>query len=149
MRVLSNNKKAYHEYFIEETFEAGLVLVGTEVKSLKAGKVSIKESYIEIRHGEAYVEGMNITPYSHGNVYNQDPVRSRKLLLNKREIDKLYQNVTQAGYTIVPLKVYVNNKGLVKMSIGLAKGKKLYDKREASKQRDAKREMDRALREIR
>jgi SsrA-binding protein len=147
MKLLSNNRKAYHEYFIEETFEAGIVLIGTEVKSVKDGKLSIRESYVEIRSGEAFVEGMNVTPYGHASVFNVDPVRSRKLLLNKREINTLYEKVTQAGYTIIPLKVYVNDHGLVKMEIGLARGKKLYDKREASKRRDAKREMERALRE--
>ncbi len=147
MKLLSNNRKAYHEYFIEETFEAGIVLIGTEVKSVKEGKLSIKESYIEIRSGEAFIEGMNVTPYGYASVFNVDPVRSRKLLLNKREINRLYEKVKQAGYTIVPLKVYINDRGLVKMQIGLARGKKLYDKREASKQRDAKREMERALRE--
>ncbi len=147
MKLLSNNRKAYHEYFIEETFEAGIVLIGTEVKSVKEGKLSIKESYIEIRSGEAFIEGMNVTPYGYASVFNVDPVRPRKLLLNKREISRLYEKVKQAGYTIVPLKVYINDRGLVKMQIGLARGKKLYDKREASKQRDAKREMERALRE--
>ncbi|MDI9472852.1 MAG: SsrA-binding protein SmpB [Tissierellia bacterium] len=147
MKLLSNNRKAYHEYFIEETFEAGIVLIGTEVKSVKEGKLSIKESYIEIRSGEAFIEGMNVTPYGYASVFNVDPVRPRKLLLNKREINRLYEKVKQAGYTIVPLKVYINDRGLVKMQIGLARGKKLYDKREASKQRDAKREMERALRE--
>ncbi len=147
MKLLSNNRKAYHEYFIEETFEAGIVLIGTEVKSVKEGKLSIKESYIEIRSGEAFIEGMNVTPYGYASVFNVDPVRSRKLLLNKREINRLYEKVKQAGYTIVPLKVYINDRGLVKMQIGLARGKKLYDKREASKQRDAIREMERALRE--
>lgn len=147
MKLLSNNRKAYHEYYIEETFEAGIVLIGTEVKSVKEGKLSIKESYIEIRSGEAFIEGMNVTPYGYASVFNVDPVRPRKLLLNKREINRLYEKVKQAGYTIVPLKVYINDRGLVKMQIGLARGKKLYDKREASKQRDAKREMERALRE--
>lgn len=147
MKLLSNNRKAYHEYFIEETFEAGIVLIGTEVKSVKEGKLSIKESYIEIRSGEAFIEGMNVTPYGYASVFNVDPVRPRKLLLNKREISRLYEKVKQAGYTIVPLKVYINDRGLVKIQIGLARGKKLYDKREASKQRDAKREMERALRE--
>ncbi len=145
MKLLANNKKAYHDYFIEKEIESGIVLVGTEVKSIKNGKVSIKEAYINIRDNEIFIENMHVSPYENGNIFNVDPYRSRKLLLAKREIIKLYDSVKKLGYTIVPLKVYVNSKGLVKVSISLAKGKRAYDKREALKQKDASRQMDRAL----
>ena len=129
-RVISQNKKAFHDFFIEETFQAGISLSGTEVKSLRAGRCSLKESFIKIEGGSAFVEGMHISPYSHGNIFNLDPVRRRRLLLNKREINRLRAKVTQEGYTIVPLKAYF--KGCyVKIDIALAKGKKHYDKREA------------------
>ena len=129
-RLISQNKKAYHDFFIEETFQAGISLCGTEVKSMRAGRCNLKESFIKIEGSSAFVEGMHISPYSHGNIFNQDPVRRRRLLLNKREIDRLRAKVTQEGYTIVPLKAYF--KGCyVKIDIALAKGKKLYDKREA------------------
>ena len=143
MKLLSNNRRAYHEYEILEEFEAGLVLAGTEVKSIKAGKVNIREAYVDIREGEAFIVGMHVSPYKEGNLFNVDPYRDRKLLLNRREIRKLYAEVTQAGLTIVPLKIYRNDKGLVKMQIGLARGKKLYDKREAQKERDLDRQMER------
>ena len=129
-RLISQNKKAYHDFFIEETFQAGISLSGTEVKSLRAGRCNLKESFIKIEGGSAFVEGMHISPYSHGNVFNTDPTRRRRLLLNKREINRLRAKVTQEGYTIVPLRAYF--KGCyVKIDIALAKGKKLYDKREA------------------
>ena len=129
-RLISQNKKAYHDFFIEETFQAGISLSGTEVKSLRAGRCNLKESFIRIEGGSAFVEGMHISPYSHGNIFNLDPVRRRRLLLNKREINRLRAKVTQEGYTIVPLKAYF--KGChVKIDIALAKGKKQYDKREA------------------
>lgn len=143
MKVLSNNRRAYHEYEILDEYEAGLVLVGTEVKSIKAGRVNIREAYIEIRGGEAFIVGMHVSPYKEGNLFNVDPYRERKLLLNRREIRRLHGEVTQAGLTIVPLKIYRNDKGLVKMQIGLARGKKFYDKREAQKERDLDRQMER------
>ena len=129
-RLISQNKKAYHEYFIEETFQAGISLSGTEVKSLRAGRCNLKESYIKIEGGSAFVEGMHISPYSHGNIFNLDPIRRRRLLLHKKEINRLRAGVTQDGYTIVPVKIYFKG-SLVKIDIALAKGKKLYDKREA------------------
>ena len=130
MKLVANNKKAYHEYFIEEEYEAGLVLHGTEVKSLRLGKCSIKEAYVGIENGEAFVYGMNISPYEKGNIFNKDPLRTRKLLMHKAEIRKLIGLSSQDGYTIAPLQVYFKD-GRAKIKIGLAKGKKLYDKREA------------------
>lgn len=138
-KLIANNKKAYHDYFIEETYEAGISLVGTEVKSLRLGKCSIKEAYVRISGNEAFIEGMHVTPYEHGNIFNRDPVRKRKLLLHKYEINKLRAKISVEGYTIVPLKVYLS-KGLIKLEIGVAKGKKLYDKRHDIAKKDAKRE---------
>jgi len=142
-KLIAQNKKAYHDYFIDETFQAGISLVGTEVKSVRAGKCNLKESFIKIDGGEAFIEGMHISPYSHGNIFNLDPVRRRRLLLNKKEINKLRAAVTQEGYTIVPLKVYFS-RSYIKIDIALAKGKKLYDKRETiakkTQQRDAAKE---------
>lgn len=138
-KLIANNKKAYHDYFIEETYEAGISLVGTEVKSIRLGKCSIKEAYIKISKNEAYIEGMNITPYEQGNIFNRDPLRTRKLLLHKYEIHKLQGRIAMEGYTIVPLKVYLT-KSLIKLEIGVAKGKKLYDKRHEIAKKDAKRE---------
>ena len=135
---LASNKKAYHEYFIEEKYEAGLVLVGTEVKSIRQGKVNLKDSYVNIKDGEAYVFNMHISPYEKGNIYNVDPLRVRKLLLNKREIRKLVGLITLKGYSIIPLSLYLKN-GLVKMEISVAKGKKNYDKREVLAKKDAER----------
>ena len=139
-QLIAQNKKAYHDYFIDETFQAGISLAGTEVKSLRAGRCNLKESYIRIYDGEAFIEGMHISPYSHGNIFNLDPVRRRKLLLHKKEINKLRAAITQEGYTIVPLKIYFS-RSYVKLDIALAKGKKLYDKREAiakkTQERDA------------
>lgn len=143
MKLLANNKKAFHEYFILERYEAGLVLAGNEVKSIRAGKVSIKEAYIEIRDGEAFVIGMNVTPYEHAGSYRTDPVRPRKLLLHKKQITQLYEAVKQQGVTIVPLGVYVSPRGHLKLEIGLAKGKKLYDKRDSQRERDTKRYLER------
>jgi len=128
-KLISQNKKAYHEFFIEETFQAGISLSGTEVKSMRLGKCNLKESYIKIEGGSAFIEGMHISPYSHGNIFNLDPTRRRRLLLNRKEINKLRAGVTQDGYTIVPLKAYFS-RCYVKIDIALAKGKKLYDKRE-------------------
>ena len=139
-KLIAQNKKAYHDYFIDETFQAGISLAGTEVKSMRAGRCNLKESYIRIHDGEAFIEGMHVSPYSHGNIFNLDPVRRRKLLLHKKEINKLRAAITQEGYTIVPLKIYFS-RSYVKLDIALAKGKKLYDKREAiakkTQERDA------------
>ena len=125
-KLIANNKKAYHDYFIEDKYEAGIVLHGTEVKSLRMGKCSIKESFIHADHGEIYIEHMHIAPYEKGNIFNKDPLRTRKLLLHKREITKLLGQVSQKGYTIMPLQVYFKD-SLVKVQIGLARGKKLYE----------------------
>ncbi len=141
-KLIANNKKAYHDYFIDEKYEAGISLVGTEVKSLRMGKCSIKESFITINKGEVYINHMHINPYEKGNIFNRDPLRTRKLLLHKAEINKLAGQVQVKGYTIMPLQVYLK-KGLVKVEIGLARGKKLYDKRHDIAKRDAKREAER------
>ncbi len=145
-KIIANNKKARYEYFIEDVFEAGIVLKGTEVKSIRQGKVSIKESFCQINKGELYIDGMHITPYEHGNRYNVDPIRRRKLLLNRREINKLIGATKEKGFTIVPLNLYLKD-GLIKLEIALAKGKKLYDKRETMAKKDADRRMQRAIRE--
>lgn len=143
-KVFAKNKKARHEYFIEETYEAGIELKGTEVKSIKAGKVSVKEAFVDTKNGEVFVNNMHISPYKEGNIQNVDPIRRRKLLLHKNEINKLIGKVTQAGYTIVVLSVYDKN-GLIKLEIALAKGKKLHDKRETIKNKEAKRAIERAI----
>lgn len=140
-KLIANNKKARFDYFIEEIYEAGIVLHGTEVKSLRQGKCSIKESYIKIENGEIYICNMNITPYEKGNIFNKDPLRVKKLLLHKSQIFKLSAGTMQKGYTIVPLQVYLD-KGLVKIEIGLARGKKLYDKRDSIAKKDQKREAE-------
>lgn len=146
-QVIANNKKARHEFFIEDTYEAGIVLKGTEVKSIRQGKVSIKESYCEIKNGEVFIVGMHISPYEQSNTfYTIDPLRSRKLLLNKREINKLIGKTTEKGYTLVPLRVYIR-KNLVKVEIAIAKGKKLYDKRDTIAKKDAQRRIERTLKE--
>ena len=142
VRLIANNKKAYHDYFIDETYEAGIALAGTEVKSLRMGKCSIKEAYISMVNGEALIYGMNISPYEKGNIFNKDPLRPRKLLLHKKEIQKLYGASTRQGYTIVPLQVYFKG-SLVKVEFGLAKGKKLYDKRQDIAKKDQRREAER------
>ena len=142
MKLVANNKKAYHDYFIEEKYEAGLVLHGTEVKSLRLGKCSIKEGYAGIEKGEAYVYGMNISPYEKGNIFNKDPLRVRKLLLHKSEINKLLGKTKEKGVAIVPLKVYFKG-SLVKVEVGMAKGKKLYDKRQDIARKDQQREAQR------
>ncbi|SEK39318.1 MULTISPECIES: SsrA-binding protein SmpB [unclassified Butyrivibrio] len=139
IKLIANNKKAFHDYFIEEKYEAGISLAGTEVKSLRQGKCSIKEAWVSIDKGEAYICGMNISPYEKGNIFNKDPLRVRKLLLHKAEIRKLDQASQAQGYTLVPLEVYFKH-GKVKVQIGLAKGKKLYDKRESTAKRDQQRE---------
>ena len=141
-KLIANNKKAYHEYFIEETYEAGVSLHGTEVKSMRRGKCSIKESFIRIENGEIFVYGMHVSPYEKGNIFNKDPLRVKKLLMHKYEINKLAGKVAEKGYTLVPLQVYFKN-GRVKTQIGLARGKKLYDKRESIAKKDQRREMER------
>lgn len=141
-KLIANNKKAYHEYFIEETYEAGISLHGTEVKSMRMGKCSIKESFIRIEDGEIFVYGMHVSPYEKGNIFNKDPLRVKKLLLHKYEINKLAGKVAEKGYTLVPLQVYFKN-GKVKTQIGLARGKKLHDKRESIAKKDQRREMER------
>ena len=142
IKLVANNKKAYHEYFIEEKVECGIELYGTEVKSIRQGKCSIKEAYVSVDKGECFVEGMHISPYEKGNIFNRDPLRRRRLLLHKREIYKLAGQVQQKGYTLVPLEVYFK-RGRVKVEIGLARGKKLYDKRETIKRKDERREIER------
>ena len=144
MKLVANNKKAYHDYFIEEKYEAGLVLHGTEVKSLRMGKCSIKEAFIRIENGEVYAYGMHISPYEKGNIFNRDPVRQRRLLMHKREIMKLSEKVSQDGLALVPLSVYFKD-SRVKLEIGLCQGKKLHDKRETEARRGADREIDRAM----
>lgn len=144
-KLISNNKKAKYEYNIKNTIEAGIVLSGTEVKSIRQGKASIKEAYAEIVEGEVFINGMHISPYEKGNRYNKDPLRNRKLLMHKREIKKLYKYVQQKGYTLVPTKLYINNAGKVKIEIALAKGKNLHDKRRTLAKKDSKRRMEKAL----
>ena len=141
-KLIANNKKAYHDYFIEDKYEAGISLYGTEIKALRTGKCSVKESYIRIENGEVYIVGMHISPYEKGNIFNRDPLRTRKLLLHRSEIRKLAGKITEQGYTIVPLQVYLKG-SLVKVEIGLAKGKKLYDKRQDIAKKDARREAER------
>ncbi|MEF3304343.1 SsrA-binding protein SmpB [Paenibacillus sp. GYB003] len=146
-KLLAQNKKASHDYFIEDTFEAGLVLTGTEIKSLRGGRANISDAFCTIRNGEAFVNNMHISPFEQGNRNNpSDPTRARKLLLKKEQINKLLGLAKQQGYTIVPLKVYIRN-GYAKLLIGLARGKKQYDKRESEAKRDAQRDIQRALRE--
>jgi SsrA-binding protein len=146
IKVIANNKKAYHEYFVDEVFEAGLCLQGTEVKSVRMGQVSLKEAYCRIRNGEIFVENMNISPYEQGNRENHDPLRVRKLLLNRIEIDKLTKKVEERGFALVPTRLYFKD-SRAKLEIGLCRGKKLYDKRETLKRKQADREASRAVRE--
>lgn len=141
-RLIANNKKAYHDYFIEDTYEAGIELAGTEVKSMRMGKCSIKESFVQIEHGEVFVYGMHISPYEKGNIFNKDPLRTRKLLLHQYEIRKIAAKIAEKGFTLVPLKVYFKG-SLVKVEIGIAKGKKLYDKRQTIAKNDQRREAER------
>lgn len=141
-KLIANNKKAFHDYFIDETYEAGIVLHGTEVKSMRMGKCSIKESFIRIEDGEVFVYGMHVSPYEKGNIFNKDPLRVKKLLMHKYEINKLMGKVAEKGYTLVPLQVYFKE-GKAKVEIGLARGKKLYDKRETIAKKDARRETER------
>ncbi len=145
IKIIAENRKARHDYFIEEAYEAGIALTGTEVKSLRAGKVNLKDSYAQVINGEMFIEQMHISPYEQGNRFNVDPLRRRKLLMHKREIMKLYGQVKQEGLTLIPLKLYFT-KGKVKVEIAVCKGKKLYDKRDAEAAKDAKREMARVFR---
>lgn len=144
-KLVANNKKARHDFFIEEVYEAGIVLTGTEIKSVRQGKVSIKESFAKIENGEMILYGMNISPYEQGNRYNVDPLRPRKLLLHKQEIRKLIGYTTIKGLTLVPLQMYINEEGRAKIEIAVARGKKLYDKRDDIAKRDAQRDMDRSM----
>ena len=141
-RLIANNKKAYHDYFIEEKYEAGISLHGTEVKSLRMGKCSIKASFLRIENGELFIYGMHVSPYEKGNIFNKDPLRVKKLLMHKSEIHKLQGKIAEKGYTLVPLQVYLKG-GLVKVEIGLARGKKLYDKRQDIAKKDQRREAQR------
>jgi SsrA-binding protein len=140
------NRSAFHEYFIDNKYVAGMVLTGTEVKSLKAGKASFNDSYCIVHKGEIWIKSLHIAEYSHGTVNNHEPLRERKLLLQKREIRKIESKLKEKGYTLIPLRIFINEKGLLKVEIGLAKGKKLHDKRETIKQRDVEREMKRFIR---
>ena len=146
-KIVANNKKARHDYFIEEVYEAGIVLTGTEIKSVRGGKVSIKESYAKIENGEMIIYGMNISPYEHGNRFNTDPLRPRKLLLHKREIRKLIGYTTLKGLTIVPLSMYINEEGRAKLEIAVARGNKNYDKRDDMAKKDASRKIDQAMKQ--
>ena len=146
VKIVAKNQKARHEYFVDETFEAGIELVGTEVKSIRAGTVSLKEAWCQIKDGEMFIKQFHIAPYEKGNIFNKDPLRPRRLLLHKREINRLFGKVKQEGYSIIPLTVYLKN-SRVKVEIALCRGKKLYDKREDAAVRDAKRQIDRAMKE--
>lgn len=143
-KLVANNKKAYHDYFIDDKYETGIELYGTEVKSIRMGKCSIKEAFVRIENGQVYIYGMHISPYEKGNIFNKDPLRQRKLLMHRREIDKLLSKIKEKGFTLVPLQVYFKG-SLVKVEIGLARGKKLYDKRDDIAKKDAKREMERSF----
>ena len=146
IKIAAQNRKAHHDYFVEDRYEAGIELAGTEVKSIRAGTLNLKDSYCTVKDGELFVHSMHISPYEKGNIFNKDPVRTRKLLMHKREIRKLHALIKQDGYTLVPLSVYFKN-ARVKVEVGLCKGKKNYDKRDATAQRDAKREIDRTMKE--
>ena len=146
IKTISTNKKAFHDYFIEESMEAGIELTGTEVKSLRAGGVNLRDAWCSIDHGEMLLCGMHISPYDHGNIFNRDPLRVRRLLLHKREIMRLFGLTKQQGFTLIPLSVYFKG-SLVKVQVGLCRGKKLYDKRDSDAERNAKRDMDRAMKE--
>ena len=148
IKLIAKNSKAFHDYFIDDKYECGIELAGTEVKSIRQGNVNLKDSFCIIKDGEISVLGMHISPYEKGNIFNKDPRRTRKLLMHKREILRLFGRIKQDGYSLVPLSIYFKGPR-VKLELGLAKGKKLYDKRDAAAQRDAKREMDRALKNVR
>ncbi|RRN74823.1 SsrA-binding protein SmpB [Peribacillus simplex] len=145
-KQLAQNKKAYHDFFIEQTFEAGIVLKGTEIKAIRGARVNLKDAFAKIENGEIYLYNMHVSPYEQGNQFNHDPLRTRKLLLHKKEISKLIGETKEAGYTIVPLKMYLKN-GFAKVLIGLGKGKKQYDKRDDLKKKEAKRDIERAFRD--
>lgn len=144
-KLIAKNPTAYHNYNIEDKIEVGIVLTGTEIKSIRAGKVNLKDSYANINNGECFVYSMHISPYEHGNIYNKDPLRDRKLLLNKREINKLYGKIKQDGYSLIPISLYFKG-SLVKLELGIGKGKKLYDKRQDIAKKDAERRMQKAMR---
>ena len=144
IKIVARNQKAYHEYFVEEKFEAGIELSGTEIKSIRAGTLSLKEAWCQVRDGELFIRQMHIAPYEQGNIFNKDPLRPRRLLMHRREIMRLYGRVKQDGYALIPLSVYFRG-SLVKVEVGLCKGKKLYDKREDAAKKDAKRQIDRAM----
>ena len=146
-QVAATNRRAYHDYFIEEKFEAGIVLTGTEVKSLRDGRANLQDSYASVKDGEVFLYHCHISPYSHGNLMNHDPLRVRKLLLHKKEINKLLGKTQQKGLTLVPLRIYFSERGKAKVELGLAKGKKQYDRRESIKAREAGREVERAIKE--
>jgi len=145
-RIIAQNRKAWHDYFVDEKYEAGIALYGTEVKSIRNGAVNLKDSYCSLKNGELFVIGMHVSPYEKGNIFNREPLRDRKLLMHKREIMKLGGLVTQKGYTLVPLSLYFSGKN-VKVEIGLCRGKKLYDKRDAAAEKQANREMDRRIKD--
>lgn len=145
MKIIAKNRKAYHDYFIEDTFEAGIALMGTEIKSVRKGNVNVKDSFVRIKDNEAFLENMHISPYEQGNRFNHEPLRTRKLLLHKKEILKISHTLKAGGLTIVPTKLYFSRGSKVKVEIGIARGKKLYDKRQDLKARDAKRDMEKAL----
>lgn len=146
IKIAAQNRKAHHDYFVEDRFEAGIELFGTEVKSIRAGTLNLKDAYCIAKNGEIYVHGMHISPYEHGNIFNKDPVRPRRLLMHKREINHLFGKVKQEGLALIPLSVYFRG-SRVKLEIALCKGKKLYDKRDDAANRDAKRQIDRAMKE--
>ena len=148
IKLAAQNRKAFHDYFVEERYEAGISLSGTEVKSIRAGTLNLRDAYCSVRDGELFVHGMHISPYEKGNIFNKDPIRDRRLLMHKREIRKLHALVQQDGYTLIPLSVYFKN-ARVKVEVGLCRGKKNYDKRASIAQRDAEREMDRHMKERR
>ncbi len=148
LKTIAQNKKAYHDYFVDESYEAGIELCGTEVKSLRAGRVNLKDSWCSIVEGEIFVNGMHISPYEHGNIFNRDPVRVRRLLMHKKEIMKLYGTVKQTGFSLIPLSLYFKG-SKVKVQVGLCRGKKLYDKRADMAAKSAKRDIDRAMKESR
>ena len=146
-KVVATNRKAFHDYFIEEKFEAGIVLQGTEVKSLREGRVNLQDSYASVRDSEVFLHNCHVSPYSHGNIMNHDPTRVRKLLLHKTEINRLQGKTQQRGLTLIPLRIYFSQRGHAKVELGLAKGKKLYDRRESNKAREAGREVQRAIKD--
>ena len=144
IKLVAKNPVAYHNYTIENKIEAGIVLSGTEIKSIRAGKINLKDSYASIKNGECFIYGMHISPYEHGNIYNKDPLRTRKLLLNKKEINRLFGLIKQKGYTLIPISIYFKG-SIAKLELGIGKGKNLYDKRESIAKKDAQRKIERAL----